>query len=175
MKIINKIISIFFLLLNWNCSTPTTSMMPSKKHRIVVDHQIELEQSFYGWKDEYGYILIPYNDLIKCIYISYNGIEYDLGITDNNIIRYIQTSDKRFSVNGYKVGDEITKTRIIPGWGIIAKIDDEWYAAWTPKDFDHPEEEETGEIQCFFKFDPHKPLYEKEFELDKSKLQPLYE
>ena len=39
----------------------------------------------------------------------------------------------------------------------------------------HPEEEEMGKIQWFFKFDFNKPLYEKEFELDKSKLQPLYE
>ena len=152
-----------------------TSIFHPSKERLVVDHPFNLGETFHGWKDGYGYILPPRHQFLKQIPVSYNGIEYDLGITDNNIIRYIQTSDKRFSVNGYKVGDEITKTRIIPGWGIIAKIDDEWYAAWTPKDFDHPEEEETGEIQCFFKFDPHKPLYEKEFELDKSKLQPLYE
>ena len=57
----------------------------------------------------------------------------------------------------------------------FAKIDDEWYAGWMPKDMNHPEEEETGKIQRFFKFDFNKPLYEKEFELDKSKLQPLYE
>ena len=171
MKIINKIISIFFLLLNWNCSTPTTSMMPSKKHRIVVDHQIELEQSFYGWKDEYGYILIPYNDLIKCIYISYNGIEYALGVSDNHITKYIGTADKRFSVDGYKIGDKIPKTQTIPGWGHYTKINEEWYAAW----FSEDDDEKSGKIQWFFKFDFNKPLYEKEFELDKSNLQPLYE
>ena len=152
-----------------------TSIFHPSKERLVVDHPFNLGETFHGWKDGYGYILPPRHQFLKQIPVSYNGIEYNLGITDNNIIRYIQTSDKRFSVNGYKVGDEITKTRIIPVWGIIAKIDDEWYAAWTPKDFDHPEEEETGEIQCSFKFDPHKPLYEKESELDKSKLQPLYE
>ena len=150
-----------------------SSILHPSKHRLVIDHPLNLEETFHGWKDGDGYILPPRHQFLKQIPVTYNGIEYELGISDNNIIRYIQTSDKRFSVNGYKVGDEITKTSIIHGWGIIAKIDDEWYAAWTPKDIDHPEEEETGKIQCFFKFDFNKPLYEKEFELDKSKLQPL--
>lgn len=167
MKIINKIIVISFLLLIWNCSTPTTSMMSSKKHRIVVDHQIDLGQSFDG--EKYGYILVPYNEPIKCIVISYNGIEYDIGVSDNNIIKYITTSDKRFSVDGYKIGDEITKTHTIIGWGHYAKINEEWYAAW----FSENRNEESGKIQWFFKFDFNKPLYEKEDE--KSNLQPLYE
>ncbi len=168
MKISNKIISIFFLLLIWNCSTPTTSMMPSKKkHRIVANHQIDLEQSFYGWKDEYGYILIPYNELIKCIYISYNGIEYTLGITNYQIIKFIATSDKRFSVDGYKIGDEITKTQTIPGWGHYTKINEEWYAAWFSEDHD----EKSGKIQWFFKYDFDKPLNQEEIIFN----APLYE
>ena len=80
-------------------------------------------------------------------------------------------------MNGYKVGDEITRTSIIRGWGIIAKIDDEWYAVWAPKDFNHPEEEQTGKIQRFFKFDFHAPLYENEDEksnLQHRNLQPLH-
>ena len=169
MKIINKIISISFLLFIWNCSTPTTSMMPSKKHRIVVDHQIALEQSFDG--EKYGYIFTPYNNPLKCIEISFNEIEYDIGVSDNHIIKYITTSDKRFSVDGYKIGDEIIKTHTIIGWGHYAKINEEWYAAW----FSENRNDKSGKIQWFFKFDFNKPLYEKEYELDKSNLQPLYE
>ena len=141
--------------------------------RLVLDHPVNLGETFHGWKEGYGYILPPRDQFIKYIPVSYNGIDYDLGLSNNHIIRLIETSDKRFSVNGYKVGDEITRTSIIRGWGIIAKIDDEWYAAWTPKDMNHPEEEETGKIQWFFKFDFNAPLYEKEDE--KSNLQPLYE
>ena len=155
-----------------------TSIFHPSKERLVVDHPFNLGETFHGWKDGYGYILPPRHQFLKQIPVSYNGIEYDLGITDNNIIRCIQTSDKRFSVNGYKVGDEITKTRIIPGWGIIAKIDDEWYAAWMPKDIHHPEGEETGKIEWFFKFDFHAPLYENKDEksnLQHKNLQPLHE
>ena len=152
-----------------------SSILHPIKHRLVIDHPFNLEETFHGWKDGYGYIFPPCNQFLKHIPVSYNGIEYDLGLSDDEKIKYISTSDKHFSVNGYKVGDEITKTLIIRGWGIFAKIDDEWYAGWMPKDMNHPEEEETGKIQCFFKFDFNKPLYEKEFELDKSKLQPLYE
>ena len=67
---------------------------------------------------------------------------------------------------------------IIPGWGIIAKIDNEWYAAWMPKDINHPEEEEMGKIEWFFKFDFHAPLYENKDEksnLQHKNLQPLHE
>ena len=153
----------------------TDSSLPQpSKHRLVLDHPVNLGDTLCEWKDGYGYILPPRDQFIKYIPMSYNGIDYDLGLSNNDIIRLIVTEDKRFSVNGYKVGDEITRTSIIRGWGIIAKIDDEWYAAWMPKD-NHPEEEETGKIQWFFKFDFNAPLYEKEFELDKSKLQPLYE
>ena len=84
-----------------------TSIFHPSKERLVVDHPFNLGETFHGWKDGYGYILPPRHQFLKQIPVSYNGIEYDLGITDNNIIRYIQTSDKRFSVNGYKVGDEI--------------------------------------------------------------------
>ena len=174
MKIINKLISIFFLLLIWNCSTPTTSMMPSpKKHRIVVNNQIDLEQSFDG--EKYGYIFAPFtNNTLKWIAISYNGIDYNLGVSDNHIIKYIMTSDKRFSVDGYKIGDEITKTHTVIGWGHYAKINEEWYAAWSSLD----RNEKRGKIQWFFKYDFNKPLYEiedeKRIELEKN-LQPLYD
>ena len=173
------VLSLVILMSGANTFAQGDSSLPHpSKHRLVLDHPVNLGDTLRGWKDGYGYILPPRHQFLKQIPVSYNGIEYDLGITDNNIIRYIQTSDKRFSVNGYKVGDEITKTRIIPGWGIIAKIDDEGYAAWTPKDFDHPEEEETGKIQCFYKFDFHAPLYENKDEksnLQHKNLQPLYE
>ena len=128
-----------------------TSILHPSKHRLVVDHPFNLGETFHGWKREYGGIFAPYDQLIHRIPVLYNGIEYDLGISKDEEIVFISTTDKRFSVNGYKVGDEITKTRIIRGWGIIAKIDDEWYAAWAPKNMNHPENEETGKIQCFFK------------------------
>ena len=149
-----------------------SSFPQSSKHRLVLDHPVNLGETFHGWKDGYGYILPPRHQFLKRILMSYNGIDYELGLSNNDIIRFIRTSDRRFSVNGYKVGDEITRTSIIRGCGIIAKIDDEWYAAWMPKDMNHPEEEETGKIQWFFKFDFNAPLYEKEDE--KSNLQPLY-
>ena len=128
-----------------------TSILHPSKHRLVVDHPFNLGETFHGWKREYGGIFAPYDQLIHRIPVLYNGIEYDLGISKDEEIVFISTTDKRFSVNGYKVGDEITKTRIIRGWGIIAKIDDEWYAAWAPKNMNHPENEKTGKIQCFFK------------------------
>lgn len=150
MKIIRKIISISFLLLIWSCTTQTTSIMPSNQHHsMVVNYQIDLEQSFYGWIDEYGYILVPYNNLMRCIKILHNGVEYELGVSNNHIIKYIGTSDRRFSVKGYKIGDEINKTHTIIGWGNYAKINEEWYAAW----FTENRNEKSGKIQCFFKFD----------------------
>lgn len=154
-----------------------SSLFQSSEHRFVLDHPVNLGETFHGWKDGYGYILSPRDQFLKRILMSYNGIDYELGLTNNDIIRFISTSDKRFSVNGYKVGDEITRTSIIRGWGIIAKIDDEWYAVWAPKDFNHPEEEQTGKIQRFFKFDFHAPLYENEDEksnLQHRNLQPLH-
>ena len=154
-----------------------SSLPQPSKHRLVLDHPVNLGDTLREWKDGYGYILPPRDQLLKCILMSYNGIDYDLGLTNNDIIRLIETEDKRFSVNGYKVGDEITRTSIIRGWGIIAKIDDEWYAAWMPKDINHPEREETGKIQWFFKFDFHAPLYENEDEksnLQHKNLQPLH-
>ena len=84
------------------------------------------------------------------------------------------TSDKRFSVDGYKIGDEITKTHTVIGWGHYAKINEEWYAAWSSLD----RNEKRGKIQWFFKYDFNKPLYEiedeKRIELEKN-LQPLYD
>lgn len=146
-----------------------TIMSSPKPQRIVVNQQIDLEQSFDGEKS--GYIFAPYNNPIKCIEISCNGIEYDIGVSDNHIIKYITTSDKRFSVDGYKIGDEITKTHTIIGWGHYAKINEEWYAAW----FSENRNDKSGKIEWFFKYDFNKPLFEKEFKLDKSKLQLLYE
>ena len=102
-----------------------------------------------SWTDENGYILVPNNDLMKCIKISHNGVEYELGVSNNHIIKYIATTDKRFSVEGYKIGDEIYKTHTIIGWGNYAKINEEWYAAW----FTENKNERSGKIQWFFKFD----------------------
>ena len=150
MKIISKLTSISFLLLILSCTTQMTSIMPSNQHySMVVNYQIDLEQSFYGWTDENGYILVPNNDLMKCIKISHNGVEYELGVSNNHIIKYIATTDKRFSVEGYKIGDEIYKTHTIIGWGNYAKINEEWYAAW----FTENKNERSGKIQWFFKFD----------------------
>ena len=155
-----------------------SSLPQPSKHRLVLDHPVNLGDTLREWKEGYGYILPPRDQFLKCILMSYNGIDYALGLSNNDIIRFIGASDKRFSVNGYKVGDEITRTNIIRGWGIIAKIDNEWYAAWMPKDINHPEEEEMGKIEWFFKFDFHAPLYENKDEksnLQHKNLQPLHE
>ena len=148
MKIINKIHLILPLVFIYSCTTLTTSIRPSR-HYMAVNHQINLGQSFSGWKEENGYILIPYNNLIKGINVLYDGIEYTLGISDNQTIVYVSTNDKHFSVNGFKVGDEISKAQTIPGWGNYVNVNEEWYAAWMPMNKD----EKKGKIQWFFKCD----------------------
>ena len=117
---------------------------------VYLNDQPYLGQPFYGWKEGYGYTLGPKNGFLKRVEVKYDGIKYDLGVSDNQTVQYIATSDKRFSVNGYKVGDVITKTHSRPGWGSYTKIDDEWYAAWLPKEENR--NEETGRIQWFFKY-----------------------
>ena len=87
-----------------------TPIFHPSKHRLVIDYPFNLEETFHGWKDGYGYIFPPCNQYLKYIPVTYNRIEYDLGLSDDEKIKYIRTSDKHFSVNGYKVGDEITKT-----------------------------------------------------------------
>lgn len=163
MKIINKIHLILPLVFIYSCTTLTTSIRPSR-HYMAVNHQINLGQSFSGWKEENGYILIPYNNLIKGINVFYDGIEYTLGISDNQTIVFISTNDKLFSVNGFKVGDEIktSKARTIPGWGNYVNVNEEWYAAWMP--MNNNENEKKGKIQWFFKFD---------FENDKGAYPPV--
>ncbi len=120
----------------------------SPDSKINVDIQPYQGQSFPEWKKEYGYLVNPDNNFIKRIRVSYKGIEYELGVSDNQTIQYIATSDKHFSTNGYKVGDVINKTHSRLGWGNYTKIDQEWYAAWFPEN----RNEEKGSIQWFFKF-----------------------
>lgn len=148
MKIINKIISLSILLSFGGCVTQTTSNDPFDTQPIVVNIQPYLGQSFPEWKKEYGYLVNPDNNFIKRIMVSYKGIEYELGVSDNQVIQYIATSDKHFSINGYKVGDVINKNHTRLGWGSYTKIDQEWYAAWFPES----RNEKKGRIQWFFKF-----------------------
>ena len=115
-------------------------------------HSLNLGELFNEKYDDNKGILLPYNQLIKSVDVLYNGIHYTLGLSDNNTIEYISTTDFRFSVNGLKVGDVITKTEAIRGWGNFAKINEEWYAAWMPRSFDADKEEKQGKIQWFFKF-----------------------
>lgn len=115
-------------------------------------HSLNLGELFNEKIDDKQGILLPYNQLTKSVDVLYNGIHYTLGLSDNNTIEYISTTDFRFSVNGLKVGDVITKTETIPGWGNFAKINEEWYAAWMPRSFDSDKEEKQGKIQWFFKF-----------------------
>ena len=148
MKIINKIILFSIFLSIWSCITQTTSSVSSNKHFTVVDNLPHLGESFYEQKDENRYILIPYNHTVKHIEVVYDGIEYSLGVSNNQTIVFIGTSDKHFTVNGFKIGDKINKFDTIRGWGSYTKIDDEWYAAWLPT----KKNEETGKIQFFFKY-----------------------
>ena len=161
MKTINKTHYILPLVFIYSCTTLTTSIRPPRQN-MGLNCQINLGQPFSGWKEEHGYILIPYNNLIKGINVLYDGIEYTLGISDNKTIVFISTNDKHFSVNGFKVGDEISKAQTIPGWGNYVKVNEEWYAAWMP--MNNNENEKKGKIQWFFKFD---------FETDKGSYPPV--
>lgn len=150
MKTINNLFSFLFLFFVWSCTLLTTSIPPSNNYCMAVDKPIHLKESFHV-KDEHGYVLNPRNELVKSVNVLYKGIEYTLGISNSQTIEYISTSDKNFSINGFKVGDEINKTNTILGWGNYARINEEWYAAWMP--MNNQVNAKMGIIQWFFMYD----------------------
>lgn len=150
MRIINRITLLSFLIFVWSCTTQTTSTIPNDNHYVVVNNQPYLGQSFHGQNCENAYIIDPRNQIIKRMDVIYNDIKYSLGVSKDQTIKYIVTSDKRFSVDGFRIGDKISGTNTILGWGNYTKINDEWYAAWMPHT--RYKNKKKGKIQWFFRY-----------------------
>lgn len=108
-----------------------------------------------------GYILLPNNALAKCVEIEEEGIKYSLGLSDDNKVIFISTTDTLFSINGIKTGDcissfcdvekiefECKNDNYTPGWGYYIPIGDGWFAAFNFKE----KPNKNSLVQYLFKY-----------------------
>lgn len=109
-----------------------------------------------------GRILTNSSQLAEHYIISIDGVDYDLGVSTNNIINYISTKDLDFKTNeGLRVGDyyekviQFAKPHTIvyeSGWGNYIKLNNDWYAFFEVKDFGNLKNEklEGKKVISFF-------------------------
>lgn len=118
---------------------------------------LTLESKFKGTKANNTFIFIPNGALINSFPIVENNIEYTVGVL-NNIIIYIGTTDKNFTISSLKINDLLPESYFnrewgySTGWGYYIEIESGWYAGF---DFQTKPDEESR-IQWFFKFNFNK-------------------
>ena len=127
--------------------------------------EVQTKYCLYHYFDESNTnskTLIPDGSLVSSYTIIDNNIEFGIGVRNDKII-FIGTNDKKFSVNGLKIGDVLSdeyitrEIRKIPGWGYYVEIGSGWYAGF---DF-HERPDEKTPILFFFQYDFYpKKLYE---------------
>lgn len=140
----NKII--LLLLVSIMC----LSSCSSKKY-------LTLKSKFRVTEANNTFIFIPNGALINSFLIVENNIEYTVGVL-NNIIIYIGTTDKNFTISNLKINDLLPESYFnrewgySTGWGYYIEIESGWYAGF---DFQTKPDEESR-IQWFFKFNFNK-------------------
>ncbi|NLL29245.1 MAG: hypothetical protein GX259_10665 [Bacteroidales bacterium] len=140
----NKII--LLLLVSIMC----LSSCSSKKY-------LTLKSKFRVTEANNTFIFIPNGALINSFLIVENNIEYTVGVL-NNIIIYIGTTDKNFTIGNLKINDLLPESYFnrewgySTGWGYYIEIESGWYAGF---DFQTKPNEESR-IQWFFKFNFNK-------------------
>jgi hypothetical protein len=140
----NKII--LLLLVSIMC----LSSCSSKKY-------LTLKSKFRVTEANNTFIFIPNGALINSFPIVENNIEYTVGVL-NNIIIYIGTTDKNFTISNLKINDLLPESYFnrewgySTGWGYYIEIESGWYAGF---DFQTKPDEESR-IQWFFKFNFNK-------------------
>jgi hypothetical protein len=119
------------------------------------NEKLTLNSIFNQQKNNNTYIYVPNGSLIKSFSIIKNHIEYKIGISSNNRIIYICTTDEKFSIKGLKINDILPDSffknqfgyRL--GWGYFIEIDSGWYAGFNYQTKPNIE----SKIEWFFQFD----------------------
>lgn len=111
-------------------------------------------------KADTTFILIPNGALIKSYNIIEKNIEYTLGISSDDKIIYILTTDIKFIINDLRINSTLPESFFDkdwgyrPGWGYFTELESGWFAGF---DFQTKPNKES-KIQWFFKFDFNKQM-----------------
>jgi hypothetical protein len=119
---------------------------------------LTLNSTIKETKADSTFIFVPNGALIKSFSIIKKNIKYIIGISFNNRLIYIGTTNENFIINGLKINDQLPECYFdkewgySAGWGYYIEIESGWYAGF---DFQTKPNEESR-IQWFFKFDFNK-------------------
>lgn len=114
----------------------------------------KIGQVWTGSKAEGGIFLPPPVGLTDKIVFSVNEVEFRGGVSKENKIVAISTTDSHFKINGKayigtRLGEFINKdeVKLVSGWGHYLPIDEEWFAG-----FDYKTVSDSSKVLFVFKY-----------------------
>lgn len=118
-------------------------------------NQIKLNTKVSSENRDNNKILLPSGALVFSTLVIEKSIKYSIGISSDNEIIFISTTDDKFKVKGFKVNDYLpqeyfneNKIKHIPGWGYYVDLGDGWFAGF---DFNRKPGADS-KIGWFFKY-----------------------